>query len=131
MGMFMAMSKDVVALSTNFADYFLNNIVFVPLPFILAFIITRLMKPEREINDKAFFAEQLEALGPMSVGDKKVLGVLLALMLYLFTAQWHGRNMLGAFCWRRWFCTCPVLTSAAASISTRSISPCCFSSWPA
>lgn len=97
MGMFMAMSKDVVAMNTNFADYFLNNIVFVPLPFLLAFIITRIMKPEREINGKAFFAEQLEALGPMSMGDKKVLGVLLALMLYLFTAQWHGRNMLWGF----------------------------------
>ena len=84
-------------MDTNFLDYFVKNWIFLPLPFIMAFIIARLMRPEREIDGRTCFMEQLKALGPMRSSDRKVLLVLIGLMLYLFTAQWHGGNMLWGF----------------------------------
>lgn len=97
MGMFLEMSRSVAVMDTNFLDYFVKNWIFLPLPFIMAFIIARLMRPEREIDGRTCFMEQLKALGPMRSSDRKVLLVLIGLMLYLFTAQWHGGNMLWGF----------------------------------
>lgn len=100
MGMFLSMSQNVpgiFGMETNFIDYFIKNITFVPLPFVMAFLISKIMKPEREINGKVYFIQQQKELGKMNLTDLKVLVVLLVLMVYLFTAQWHGQNMLWGF----------------------------------
>ena len=68
------------SLNTNFIDFFIQDLPLVLLPFIMAFIITKLMKPEKPINGKAYFQQQLKDLGKMTTNDKKVLVILLVLL---------------------------------------------------
>ena len=100
--MFLDMSKSVdgispESLNTNFIDFFIQDFPLILLPFILAFLITKLMKPEKPINGKQYFQEQLRELGKMSANDKKVLVILLILLIYLLSNRWTGWNMLYGF----------------------------------
>lgn len=98
--MFLDMSRkveNVGNLDTNFVDYFVQMLPMVAVPFIMAFIISKVMKPDEAISGKAFFQEKLRELGPMTSSDKKVLVVLLALLVYLFTNRWTNLNMLYGF----------------------------------
>ena len=100
--MFLDMSKNVEgvvveSLNTNFIDFFIQDLPLVLLPFIMAFIITKLMKPEKPINGKAYFQQQLKDLGKMSTTDKKVLVILVVLLVYLLSNRWTGWNMLYGF----------------------------------
>ncbi|MEE0434142.1 MAG: anion permease [Peptococcaceae bacterium] len=100
--MFLDMSKSVegvdpATLNTNFIDFFWQDLPLVLLPFIMAFIITKIMKPEKPINGKAYFQSQLQELGRMSTNDKKVLVILLILLIYLLSNRWTGWNMLYGF----------------------------------
>lgn len=99
---FLDMSKSVdgissESLNTNFIDFFIQDFPLILLPFILAFLITKLMKPEKPINGKQYFQEQLRELGKMSANDKKVLVILLILLIYLLSNRWTGWNMLYGF----------------------------------
>lgn len=100
--MFLDMSKSVEgvapeSMNTNFIDFFLQDLPLVLLPFIMAFLITKLMKPEKPINGKKYFQDQLRELGKMSTNDKKVLAILLILLVYLLSNRWTGWNMLYGF----------------------------------
>jgi di/tricarboxylate transporter len=98
--MFLNMSKNIegiTGMDSNFVDYFLQDLPMIVIPFILAFIITKVMKPEKPINGKEYFQAELKAMGPMTASDKKVLVVLLALLVYLFTNRWHGLDMFYGF----------------------------------
>lgn len=100
--MFLNMSQSVEgvvegSLNTNFIDFFIQDLPLVLLPFIIAFIITKLMKPEKPINGKAYFQQQLKDLGKMTTNDKKVLVILLVLLAYLLSNRWTGWNMLYGF----------------------------------
>lgn len=100
--MFLNMSQSVEgvvegSLNTNFIDFFIQDLPLVLLPFIIAFIITKLMKPEKPINGKAYFQQQLKDLGKMTTNDKKVLVILLVLLVYLLSNRWTHWNMLYGF----------------------------------
>lgn len=100
--MFLNMSQSVEgvvegSLNTNFIDFFIQDLPLVLLPFIIAFIITKLMKPEKPINGKAYFQQQLKDLGKMTTNDKKVLVILLVLLAYLLSNRWTHWNMLYGF----------------------------------
>lgn len=100
--MFLDMSKSVegvdpASMNTNFIDFFWQDLPLVLLPFIMAFLISKLMKPEKPINGKKYFQEQLHELGKMSTNDKKVLVILLVLLVYLLSNRWTGWNMLYGF----------------------------------
>lgn len=94
--MFLDMSKSVEgvaaeALNTNFIDYFLQDLPLLLMPFLMAFIITKIMKPEQPINGKAYFQQQLKGLGKMDRNDKKVLVILTVLLVYLLLNRWIGK----------------------------------------
>lgn len=100
--MFLDMSKSVegvdpAGLNTNFIDFFIQDLPLVILPFILAFVISIVMKPEKPINGKDYFKQQLHDLGKMTANDKKVLVILLVLLVYLLSNRWTGWNMLYGF----------------------------------
>ncbi len=110
--MFLDMSKsvegvDVNGLNTNFIDYFVQDLPLVLLPFIMAFIISKVMKPEQPISGKAYFQNKLKELGPMDKNDKKVLVILVVLLLYLLSNRWTGWNMLYGFLLAPIFCYLP------------------------
>lgn len=87
----------VMDISTAYSKYFIDNIIFIPLMFIQGFILSVVMKPEKEMNGKQFFIDKKNALGKMTVTDKKVFIVLLLFMVFLFTTQWTGIPMVYGF----------------------------------
>ena len=117
--MFLDMSKSVDgvaagSLDTNFVDFFVQDLPLVALPFVMAFIITKLMRPEEPIDGKEHFERRLAELGPLSRQDKKVLVVLLVLLAYLLSNRWTGWNMLYGFLLAPIVCYLPGIGVATA-----------------
>ncbi|MGM9607998.1 MAG: SLC13 family permease [Oscillospiraceae bacterium] len=73
----------------GYIQFFLQNAIFIPLLFILGFMITKVMKPEKEINGKEYFQQQREALGKMTKEEIKLSVLLIVLVLALITEPLH------------------------------------------
>lgn len=74
---------------------------------ILYFVLIKMRKNKTEINSKEYIQAQYEALGPMSMKEKKGLFVLSLLLLYLVTAPLHKLSMDYAFMIIPWFLCLP------------------------
>ena len=101
----MGMAAEVVeGVDTTFGygTYFVNNIAWIPF-FVIFFIISVLMfKPKKDevtklSGGKAFFKEEKAKLGPMSGDEKKITAILIVLLIYLITNNWHGLGFLPGF----------------------------------
>ena len=77
-------------IQVSYWQFFTQNIVMIPLFVILCLMIPKLMKPEKEINGKLYFQAEYEKLGKMTGDEIKCLVVAILLIVYLFTAQFHG-----------------------------------------
>ena len=77
-------------IQVSYFEFLKQNLAMIPLFFILCLMIPRLMKPEKEINGKLYFQSEYEKLGKMTGDEKKCLVVAVLLIVYLFTAQFHG-----------------------------------------
>ncbi len=97
LGVLFEMASNVQPMKVSFLDYFKQNIVFIPLMYILAFMITRVMKPEEEIDGKDYFKKQCELLGPMTSDEKKTTLSVSFLLIYLLTANIHKLDMAFGF----------------------------------
>ena len=79
----------------GYVDFFLQNAIFIPLLFLLGFMITKVMKPEKEIsNGKEFFKQQHAAMGKMSKEEIKISVLLIILMVALITEPWHNLDQV-------------------------------------
>jgi len=58
--------------------------------FFMAFVITKIFKPEKPIEGKQYFKEQYKALGKFSFKEKKVSVMLILLVTLLATSSLHG-----------------------------------------
>jgi len=81
----------------SFTQYFYQNVVFVPLVFILGFMITKVIKPEVKIDGKDYFLEQQKLLGKLSADEKKTLLILVLLAVFLLTSNIHKMDMAYGF----------------------------------
>ncbi|AET70363.1 di-/tricarboxylate transporter [Desulfosporosinus orientis DSM 765] len=97
LGVLFGSASALKPMSISFTEYFYQNIVFIPLVFILGFMITKVMKPEVEINGKDYFVKQQELLGKMSADEKKTLLILVVLVVFLLTSNIHKLNMAYGF----------------------------------
>lgn len=97
MGVIVGAANNIVPLTMDYFTHLKYGIIYLPFPFIMAFLITKFCKPEKEINGKAYFAEHQEKLGPITANEKKVILVLLLFVIYLFTYQWHKIDMTWGF----------------------------------
>lgn len=81
-------------------DYFTflkHNAIFIPYVFLVGFAMTKMIKPKVPTFDRSVFQEHLRQLGPMRTEEKKSLIILLMLVVYLLTYQWHGQPMVYGF----------------------------------
>lgn len=84
----------VPELSVGFLDIILDNVIFIPIPFIVAFLYTKIFKLETPFKGGTeYFKTELKHMGPMSRDEKKVAAVLILMLFYLFTSKWTGFNM--------------------------------------
>lgn len=74
----------------GYLDFFVQNAIFVPLMFLLGFMIIRVMKPEKPINGKEFFKAELAAMGKMTPEEIKIAVMLGITVILLVTEQFHG-----------------------------------------
>lgn len=96
-GVLMGICSTITPLEISYLNFFIQNAVFVPLVYILGFIIIKIMKPEKSIDGKQYFIEQYNALPKITKEEKKLTGVLIGLLVYLFTITWHGYDMMYGF----------------------------------
>lgn len=91
------LSASVVGVAVNYITILKHNWVFIPLVYLMAFIISIVMKPEHPIEGKEVFRQKKQDLGVMTLEEKKILAVLLLIMFYLFTNPLHGLDMTYGF----------------------------------
>ncbi|MGI6227740.1 MAG: SLC13 family permease [Peptococcales bacterium] len=97
LGVMLGTASSVQPLPISFVEYFMQNVVFIPLIFILGFMITKVMKPEVNIDGKDYFVEQQKSLGKMSNDEKKTCFILVVLVTYLLTTNIHKMDMAYGF----------------------------------
>lgn len=91
------LSASVVGVSVDYLTILKHNWVFIPLVYLMAFVISIVFKPEQSIGGRDVFIEKRMALGAMESDEKKTLAVLVAMVIYLFTVPWHGFDMVYGF----------------------------------
>lgn len=73
----------------GYIEFFLQNACFVPLIFIIGAVIIRIAAPEKPIEGKAFFQEELRAMGKLSKDEKKLMAMMAVLMALIATQSIH------------------------------------------
>ena len=80
--------------------------------YIMAFVITKIFKPEKPIEGKEFFKEQYKALGGFSFQEKKVSVILILLVVLLATSSLHGIALGWIFIGMTFLCFLPGINLA-------------------
>lgn len=76
--------------TVDYLSYMLHTWPWIIMVFVLIFIMTKIDKPDQDINGKAYFEEEYKKLGKVSVQEKKAAAVTAALIIFLATSRFHG-----------------------------------------
>ena len=63
-----------------------DNFIFVPMLFLIVFCLDKILKPQVSVDGKAFFQKEYNALGSMSVNEKKTSAVMIVLVAFMLVA---------------------------------------------
>lgn len=96
-GVSSSMASQFVPVDLNYFTLISHNWVFIPMVYFLCFVISKMMKPEVPIAAKEVFVEKRKALGKMQKSEWKMLVILLCMIVFLFTNQWHHIDMVYGF----------------------------------
>ena len=88
--MFQSVGMSVTDVTISWAHFLFQNLPLIPWAFIVIFMITKLLKPEREIAGKEGFQKELSAMGPMTVREKKAVVLCIAMIIMLVTNTVHN-----------------------------------------
>lgn len=91
------LSASLVGVPIDYITILKHNWIFIPLVYLMAFVISIIMKPEVPIQGKEVFVQKKKELGQMDSDEKKTLVILLLIMIYLFTYSFHGLDMTYGF----------------------------------
>jgi di/tricarboxylate transporter len=76
--------------SNSWVSYlFHNGLITLIWCFVCAFILDLLFKSERHIRSKEFFQREKDGLGPLSLTEKKMVGVFTLLVAAILTVPYH------------------------------------------
>lgn len=87
--MFQSVGMTVTDVSIPWLEFIFQNLPLIPWAFIVIFMVSKLLKPEKEINGKTYFKEELKSMGPMTSREKKAILICLALIALLVTNTVH------------------------------------------
>jgi len=73
--------------------YFYHNLPNIAWSFFMIFLISKMFKPEKPIDAKAFVQGEYKKLGKISIPEKKSIFVTLLLFAFMLTAQFHKINI--------------------------------------
>lgn len=97
LGVLLGIASVVAPTNVDYVSYFLYQAAWVPFPFIMGFLITKICKPEMPIDGKVYFIERQKQLGAWTKDEKRTMIVLLLFITYLFTYRWHSMDMVYGF----------------------------------
>jgi len=93
----MSNASAVTPLASDYPTFFADNWVFI-IPLILSTVAVAFMcKPKESLGATDFFDKKIEELGPWTAKDKKMLAILIAFIVLLFTDSIHHLGMMYAF----------------------------------
>lgn len=75
-----------------FESFYVNAPIFLE-TIIMVFLITKLCKPENDIQGKEYFEQKLAELGKVTVGEMKCAAVLVLFLGYIVTKDIHGLSL--------------------------------------
>lgn len=87
----------VQKIEPSYPAFFRDNAVFLVGNYLTALGIAWFCRPGVSLSEKTDFAEQLNALGKLNGNEWKIIFVLIGLVLFLFTHQYHHIDMVYGF----------------------------------
>lgn len=88
--MFQSVGMAVTDVSISWIDYFFQNIMLVPWAFIVIFMVTKVLKPKKDIKSAAgYFKREYDGLGAWKPEEKRAAILCIALILLLVTNNIH------------------------------------------
>ncbi len=87
----------VAKITPSYPQFFKDNAVFLIGNYIVAVAIGWACRPASALSGKTLFQQQLAELGKFSVNEWKLITILLGLVLFLFTHQYHSIGMVYGF----------------------------------
>lgn len=81
----------------SYPAFFKDNAVFLVGNYLVAAAIGRYCRPDSPLSGRENFERELAALGRLSVKEWKIIIVLVALVIFLFTHQYHHISMVYGF----------------------------------
>lgn len=88
-----------------------------PMFLVCAFIVwlvSKWYKPEQEYGDTEYFENELKKLGKMKPLEKRMLGVLALVFIYMFTTSIHGLDISYGFALIPWLAFLPGIDATRA-----------------
>lgn len=90
-------ASSVVNVEPSYPAYFKDNAIFVVGYYIVGVAVGYFCRPQKPLGNREVFERQLSELGPLLVQEKKLIVVLVALVIFLFTYQFHHIDMVYGF----------------------------------
>ncbi|MCJ0930630.1 SLC13 family permease [Virgibacillus halodenitrificans] len=97
----------------SWLQYALHNVpITIIWTYVMAFMITKIFKNEEEVEGKSYFQQQYQALGKLSMSEKKVTIILIVLVALLATSSIHGIALGWIFIGMTFICFLPGINLA-------------------
>lgn len=87
----------VEGFSLSYTKIIWDNIIFVPQLFALILIFAKIFLTRQRLNGRDYFYEELKSLGKWSANDKKALVIMMLMVVFLVTNNWHKLDMTFGF----------------------------------
>lgn len=86
-----------VMASLSWMDYFLKQAVGVIYFVVMIFLVERMCRPKKGINEKAYFVAEYQKLGKVSVQEWKAAAICILLLLAVLTVDYHKISLMWCF----------------------------------
>lgn len=84
-------------ISMNFVKFLTHNAIFIPFGFLMIYVISKMFKPDIQIDSKELFRQKRADLGPMSREEKISAVAVIIIFLYIITANIHKQELAYVF----------------------------------
>ena len=88
-GIIMGLATEAFGIELSWLQNFAHNLIFLPWCLLMAFVTTKLFKPDVAFQGKAYFEQEYAALGKTSLSEKKAAIVVILLAIFLVTDSLH------------------------------------------
>ncbi len=88
-GIVMGLATESFGITLSWMQNFLHNLIFIPYCFLMAFVVTKLFKPDVSFQGKDYFEQEYHALGKIDFMEKKAAVLTILLAIFLVTDSLH------------------------------------------